>query len=373
MSATDGLPRRTVLAGLAGLAGMAAGARTAAAARDDLTEVVGQSLLVGFLGAEPEDAGTRQMLDHAAAGRIGGVLLLSRNIRSAAQLRRLTGAIRAAGKRQPLLIAVDQEGGAIQRLGPRAGFTAIQAARLFGQASPVAAERAYAKMAGELARAGVNLNLGPVVDLALGGRKGVIDGLGRAYSDDPGIVVRMAGAFIDAHRRAGILTAPKHFPGHGNTALDSHWELPDISKTWSDVELSPYRRLIGEDRAEAVMTAHLWHPRFSDAPGVPASLSARTTQALRRDLGFNGLIVTDDLQMAAVRRTAGSDTAAAVRALAAGADVMILSAHPTFDPGLVDSLHRAIAGAVASGRLRSATLTAAHARVTAVKRRWLAR
>ena len=293
--------RRAVLGGLAAVA-----AGGPAPAATDLSRVIGQLLIVGFAGAEPDDPGTRQMLDHARTGRIGGVLLLDRNIRSAAQIGRLTAAIAAANTELPVLIAVDQEGGAIQRLGPRAGFSALPAAWRLGQGDLAGADRFHALMAQDLARAGVNMNLGPVVDLARAGQSGVIGRLWRAYSTDPQVVTRMAGSFVRAHRRAGILTVLKHFPGHGSTAADSHQTLPDIARTWGEAELAPYRALIGLGLAPAVMTGHLVHPRFSDR-GRPASLSARATRVLRRDLGFQGLIVTDDLHMAAVRQVVQSD------------------------------------------------------------------
>lgn len=369
MSRTDRLRRRAVLAGLAGLA---AGARPAWAAREELTRTIGQCLIVGFSGAEPDDPGTRMLLDHAAAGRVGGVLLLDRNVRSAEQVRRLTRAIARAGGRHRVLIAADQEGGAIQRLGPGAGFAALPGARTLGRDGIARADAVHARMAADLSASGVNVNLGPVVDLARDGGQGVIGRPGRAYSADPRVVARMAESFVDAHRRAGIITVPKHFPGHGSTAQDSHATLPDIAATWRDDELVPYRALIGRGAAPAVMTGHLVHPRFSDRDGLPASLSVRATRALRRGLGFPGVIVTDDLHMEAVRLAVGSDEEAAVRALAAGADLLILSAHPRFDPGMVRRVHDAVAGAVARGRLGRPALARAAGRIAAMKRGWLA-
>ena len=356
--------RRSVLGGLA-----AAALAPTGHAKADIASLIGQVLMVGFQGAEPDHFETRSMLDHAAAGRIGGVLLLNRNIVSGPQIRRLTSAIAEAGAPHPVLVAADQEGGAIQRLGAGAGFTQLPSARQTGQGGVARARAIFRRMAGELSWAGVNMNLGPVVDLARDGGAGVIGRLGRAYSANPQTVSALAAAFVGAHRDSGVLTVPKHFPGHGNTTQDSHQTLPDISATWQPDELAPYRQLIDNPGIPAIMTAHLVHPRFSDEGHMPASLSARTTQALRQGLGFGGVIVTDDLQMNAIRLTTGSDEDAAIRALRAGADLLIFSGHPSFDPGLVNRLHAAIARAVEDGQLSRQMLQAAARRIIAMKSR----
>ena len=361
--------RRGVVGGLLGLIG---GIAPGAARTDgpDLQSIIGQLLLVGFDGAEPGQPVTRQLLQHVTAGRAGGVLLLNRNIRDRAQVRRLTSAIRKAGG-PGMLIAADQEGGAVQRLGPRAGFTKLPGALAVARGGRANfARTVYAQMAKELAGVGVNMNLGPVLDLSLVGR-GVIGGLGRGYSADPDVVARLAGLFIRAHSRAGIITVAKHFPGHGSTTIDSHRRLPNVTTTWKDRELAPYRTLIDAGQIPAAMTAHLYHPRFSDRHGWPSSLSSRTTRELRDGLGFEGPIVTDDLGMEAVLQAAGSIETAAVQALLAGADMLILSNHPNHDPGLIGRVHAAISNAVASGKLPRVVLEAAHMRVTAMKARWL--
>ena len=361
--------RRGVVGGLLGLiGGILPG--TSRADDPDLRRVIGQLLLVGFDGAEPGQPVTRQLLQHITAGRAGGVLLLNRNIRDRAQVRRLTSAIRKAGG-PGMLIAADQEGGAVQRLGPRAGFGMVPGALAVARGGGADfAQAVYARMASDLADVGVNMNLGPVLDLSLVGR-GVIGGLGRGYSADPDVVAELAGLFIQAHARAGIITVAKHFPGHGSTTIDSHRRLPNITATWKDRELAPYRVLINDGQIPTVMTAHLYHPRFSDRPGWPSSLSNRTTRELRDGLGFEGPIITDDLGMEAVSQAAGSVETAAVRALLAGADMLILSNHPNHDPGLIGRVHTAISNAVSSGELPRVVLEAAHRRVTGMKARWL--
>ena len=230
--------------------------------------------------------------------------------------------------------------------------------------------RLYERMAQELARAGINLNFGPVVDLSLNPGNTVIVRRKRSFGSDPKTVTALAGAFITAHREANILTAAKHFPGHGSSWSDSHKALPDVSRSWRESELEPYRMLAQDGLLDMVMVGHLYHPRFSDGEKLPASLSARAIDALRADgyIGFKGVVVSDDLEMGAVRESYSLDDRV-IKAVNAGTDLLVFSNVMSRDPELGVKIHAIIADAVRDGRIPRARIEEAYGRIIFLKRR----
>jgi beta-N-acetylhexosaminidase len=278
-------------------------------------------------------------------------------------------------KSSPLpFIAVDQEGGVVQRLAPENGHSSFPSARSVGAnpsfASPEAAERLYAAMAEELAGAGFNLNFGPVVDLSLNPNNYVIVQRNRSFGADPNTVAALAGAFIRAHRAAGVATTAKHFPGHGSSTADSHKILADISETWQEIEIEPYRTLAKDGLLDAVMVGHLYHPRFSDGAKAPASLSGRAIAALRDkgQIGFKGVVVSDDLEMGAVRDDYSLEERV-VKAVNAGTDLLVFSNVKERDPELGTRLHGVIADAVRTGRISRSRIEKAYGKISLLKRR----
>ena len=265
-------------------------------------------------------------------------------------------------------IAVDQEGGLVQLL---TGHGYFPSARSVGAnpsfATPQAAERLYQTMAEELAKAGFNLNFGPVVDLSINPHNYVIVQRDRSFGADPSTVATLAGAFIRAHRAAGIATVAKHFPGHGSSAADSHKMLADVSATWQEIEIEPYRTLAKEGLLDGVMIGHLYHPRFSDGAKLPASLSGRAIAALR-DTGFKGVVVSDDMEMGAVRDDYSLDERA-VKAVNAGTDLLVFSNVTLRDPELGAKLHAIIANAVRDGRISRSRIEKAYGKIRLLKRR----
>ncbi len=259
--------------------------------------------------------------------RVGGVILFSRNFSSLEQLKDLTRAIHAV--RTPgLLVAVDQEGGRVQRF--RDGFTEIPAARLLGHQYDLDRNsgRRLAHdcgwiMAAELLDAGIDISFAPVVDLDLG----LSDVIGdRAFHREPEAVASMATAFAQGMRDAGMMAVAKHFPGHGAVVADSHVELPEDHRDTSALadDLLPYGRLIANG-LHGIMMAHVRYPVIDRRI---ASLSPYWQQTeLRRKLGFSGVIFSDDLSMSAMK--AVGDMPARVReALSAGADMALICNDP---------------------------------------------
>lgn len=260
----------------------------------------GQLLMSGFNGTRPGDAGVEEIRTLISQGRVGSIILMGNNIVSPEQLRRLTQHLQsAAPPNSPLLIAVDQEGGAVQRLSANKGFAGFPSAAQMTQIAArdmAQAEQIYRNMARELRANGINMNLGPVVDMSSANQ--YMGRTGRSFGTDPDLVARMGEAFIRAHRQEGVLSVLKHYPGHG-TAADTHVGPGNIEASWNPNELEPYRRLASQ--AGGVMMSHTTHSRFSDN-GLPATLSQRAFQSLRRDVGFRGVAISDGMEMEALRR-----------------------------------------------------------------------
>jgi beta-N-acetylhexosaminidase len=288
---------------------------------------------------------------------LGGITLFAYNVHDPEQLAELTAALRA--ERPELLISIDEEGGDVTRLEAQHG-SSYPGNLALGAVDDVELTDAVAgAIAGELASVGVNLNLAPVADANTNPRNPVI-GV-RSFGADPELVARHVAAFVTGTQRQRVAACAKHFPGHGDTAADSHRELPVIG---GDLEgaLLPFRAAIGAG-VEAVMPGHLVVPALDDAP---ASLSEPILSGLLRgELGFEGLIVTDALEMAAVSSTYGLEEAA-VRALIAGADSLGLG-HDLHEEA-VERVHAAVVDAVHTGRLAEERLAEAADRVAALCR-----
>lgn len=261
--------------------------------------------MLGFRGTVPQEdpALVRALTEH----HIGGVVLFDidvggqrpRNIVSPDQVAALTAELQALAT-LPLLISVDQEGGKVARLNERYGFPATLSAAALGERNDPEFTRAEAsKMAQTLAEAGITLNLAPVVDVRIHPDSPIIARLGRSFSDDPAIVAAQAEAFIDGHHAQGIRCTLKHFPGHGSASGDTHLGFTDITTSWREEELLPYRELLGKGKVDAIMTAHVFNARLD--PDLPATLSpAVVTGLLRQTLGYDGVVISDDMQMRAI-------------------------------------------------------------------------
>lgn len=333
---------------------------------------VGQLIMVGFNGTRPLDPGVMAVSGQLESGRIGGFMLLGRNIQTPDQLTTLTSHLGDQGSGASVLIAVDQEGGLVQRLAPLGDPMTWSAAKDLPAATDNCAPRKvrayYARRAAQLGAYNINVNFGPVVDVDLNPDNPIIGKKKRSFSADPAKVTNCAAGFIAAHQAAGIATALKHFPGHGSSTTDSHTSLPVISQSWRELELEPYRALQRQDRVDMVMMGHLVHPRFSDTPETPASLSKKGIAEARALTGKDIVIITDDLEMNAVSDRFSIEDAA-VQAITAGNDIVLFSSFDRTDPELGDRINAAIVAAVTDGRISEAQVDLAAARVAALKHR----
>ena len=294
----------------------------------------GQLLFGGFEGAELPAALRAQI----AAGRVGGVVLFRRNFESAEQARALLGALHAAAPDElPLVVAIDEEGGRVQRLCD--WWTAWPPMRRLGEHDDLAFTAAVAHALGrELADLRIDLTFAPVVDVDTNPANPVIGD--RSFGRTPELVARHACAFLAGLQAEGVAACAKHFPGHGDTCVDSHLALPvlahDLARLRA-VELPPFAAAIRAGVA-SVMTAHVLLPALD--PEDPATLSARVLGLLRDELGYDGLVFSDDLDMAAVAdRHAPADLVA--RAVGAGVDVLLACRDPRRQTELLSALETA--------------------------------
>jgi beta-N-acetylhexosaminidase len=288
---------------------------------------LGQMFMVGFNGTVVGE--DHWVVRAIREEHLGGVILFDRNvdgsvqnISSPEQLLELTAALQKYGQDR-LLISVDQEGGQVCRLKGRDGFPETVSAKILADYDEKEAFAAAEEMAATLAEYGITFNLGPVVDLDLNPDNPIIGRYGRSFAGDPERVVRYARIVIQAHHRHGIGCCLKHFPGHGSAGADSHLGFVDATGDWQEKELIPFARLTGEDLADAVMTAHIINRRL-DPQGLPATLSRPIiTGLLRRQLGFSGVVVSDDLQMRAITKEWGFAEAVRLSVLA-GVDLLVI-------------------------------------------------
>ena len=362
-----------------GVAGSPSPLPSPSASPVDLRTKIGQMLLVGFRGTTAATAAS--VLEDIRQRALGGVVLFSidqptgsstRNIESPSQVAALTAALQAASLDAdaglPLVISVDEEGGQVARLDPAHGFPATEsAAELGARDDPAYTQAAAVRMAATLAAAGINLNLAPVVDLNVNPDNPIIGALDRSFSADPNIVTSQAGAFVMGHHERQILTTLKHFPGHGSSTGDTHLGVVDVTATWSEVELEPFGELVSDGLADAVLTAHVFNATLD--PEHPATLSHATITGILRDrLGFDGVVLSDDMQMGAIRDAYGYEDAVRL-AINAGVDILTIANQQVFEEGIVASTIELVAGMVDGGDITETRIDQSWRRIQAFKAR----
>jgi beta-N-acetylhexosaminidase len=359
------ITRRNVLRLLAA-SGAAAVASACGQSTDPLAPDVAEMLMLCFNGRTTSSISALLLADHIAAGRVGGVVFDKSNIGSRQDVIELVRLFSTRGP-SPTLIAIDHEGGAVQRLDQHQGFTRIpRALEVARKLTPDQARSLYAKAGSELAAVGFNLNLAPVVDV-YDPDNPPIGHFGRAFATDPATIAVYAEAFIDGFSSANVLCAPKHFPGHGHSRGDSHYELPDITSSWSEEELKPYQHLIADGRAKVIMGGHL-RLATMEKESIPTTLSFAVTHGLLREkLGFRGVIMTDSLDMDAVLGVL-SRRDAVIKAISAGNDLLMIKNVGLFDPLLPQNVVAWVRDAVNQGTLREQDIVAAAGRVRDIKR-----
>ena len=324
----------------------------------DLAALARGVIGVGFTGATAQTAPLGALRDFAP----GALILFARNVGAPKELRELIAALRDVATPSPL-IAVDQEGGRVERI--REGVAALPPAMAVGATGDVAlAERLGTLLGRDLAALGITADLAPVADLSLQPRSTVV--ASRSYGDDPERVAQFVVAFARGLERGGVAAALKHFPGHGATAEDSHTALPHVTADAATLrarDLVPFARALAARAASIVLTAHVVIEAF-DADR-PATISpAVLTNLLRGELGYGGVVATDCLEMDAIANGIGT-VRGAVEALAAGADLLFISHRLE----LAQAAAAAIVTAVHDGEVPLSRLHEAYARVHGLRER----
>ncbi|MBN9309401.1 glycoside hydrolase family 3 N-terminal domain-containing protein [Devosia sp.] len=298
----------------------------APALAQSLEQMAGQMIIVGFAGDSVDDKGVAAVRKQVSDGTIGGVMYLKTNVASRSAVAAMNDAFRKAAPADlPPFITLDQEGGLVERLGSAVGFKEIPDAETIAAEYTAEQSRSiYEQLARGVRDWGFNVNFAPVVDLAVNPNNQVIAKYGRAYGKTADVVSEYVAQVVAAHHDAGLLTSLKHFPGHGSSTADSHEGFVDITRTWKPTELDPYRALIAKGYDDFVMVGHLIDTEI-DPTGLPSSLSpVWIGSVLRGQLGFAGVVITDDLEMGAIRDHYGLEETVK-RAVRAGVDVLLFS------------------------------------------------
>lgn len=335
---------------------------------------IGQMLIGGVLDTAIRDD-ERQMIEEL---HLGNIILMGRNVDSPEQVLALIRGLQElaqANNGVGLLIATDREGGLVQRLNSVSGFTPLPDAATAGSARCPAVLRAYGRMAGEeMAAVGVNMAMAPVLDVNGNPTNPVIGSLGRSFGTSPEEVELATLPFIAGLHDAGMMATGKHFPGHGSTTADSHKSLPFVDKdraALEAVDIAPFRAAI-DHGIDAIMPAHVVYCAL-DPSGMPATVSAPIqTGLLRQELGFTGLIVTDDMGMAGITEIYPPGESA-VRAVEAGADLITcvrMTLDGTCHPEMLKQLRDGLMQAVADGRISRERVDASVRRILATKSRY---
>lgn len=343
----------------------------------ELKQKIGQMLIIGFRGTEAN--GLSYITRTINYLNIGGVILFDKDNPSSGEIspRNITDynqtktLIQNLNKysRSPLFVSVDAEGGYINRLKQKYGFINIPSAEQMGKGTVEETKSQAIILGQELKDLGFNMNFAPDVDVNVNPENPVIGYLERSFSADPEKVYEHAMSFIDGLHQNNVITAIKHFPGHGSSTSDSHLGIVDVTNTYKQEELIPYQKLIENGYSDMVMTAHIINTNID--PEYPATLSPLFIKnILREQLKFNGVIVSDDMQMGAIVNNYGYDEAI-IKAINAGCDMLIISNNgTTYDEKAPYDAVDIIYKAVKNGQISEQQINDSYNRIQALKEKY---
>lgn len=338
-----------------------------------LQDKIGQMVLAGFRGLELKD--TDPIIRDLRTRNLGATILFDqemadknlpwRNVQSPSQVRALVASLHRAAK-TPLIVSIDQEGGRVNRLKAAYGFPETISHEELGSRNDPAFTFSHAEMiARTLAGLGINLNLAPVADLDANPNNPIIKGKRRSFHSDPETVATHAIEYARAHQKQGVLTCPKHFPGHGSAMGDTHLGLVNVTKTWTERELIPFNRMIESGLTEIIMTAHVFNANLD--PDRPATLSKRVLQGILRDkLGYGGLIISDDMEMKAITSQFGLENAIQF-GIEAGLDLLCFGNNMSYDLDIGEKVTGIISRLVESGKISEGRIDESYRRIMALK------
>ncbi|MEM1220154.1 MAG: glycoside hydrolase family 3 N-terminal domain-containing protein [Bacteroidota bacterium] len=333
---------------------------------------IAQMILVGVRGQHADE--DPDLLSSIQRDRVGGILVFEKNLtktQSEENLRTMIETFQSAHTKLPIIVAIDQEGGKVNRLKEKYGFPASVTASFLGERNDLELTYEHGRRTAKtLQSLGINVNFAPVVDLCKNPNNPIIAKYGRCYSGEPEVVVQHALQTIKGHHDFGVQTVIKHFPGHGSSHADTHEGMADVTQYWGPEEIQPFRSIIDSGYCDAVMTAHIINYQLNP-DSLPATLSKKVNgEILRGDLGFGGLIFSDDMQMKAISEQYGWEEAIDL-AVNSGVDVLIFSNNIAgVDEQTIDEVYRVFELLLESGRITPERLDASYQRIVSFKRRF---
>ncbi len=367
---------------------IAGGVSTCGFSAPSLEEMVGQMIMTGFHGdgTDETDENFIAITEQIKSGQIGGVILFdidlsglmargmtvaqakkqifSSNIKNTDQVKKLNENLQSIAHTK-LLIAIDQEGGNVQRLKPEHGFTSTPSAKKLGNGDTQKTYEIAYNLGMRLGDLGFNVDFAPLLDVDVNPKSPAIGAKDRSFSGDPKIVTEHGGAFARGLEEAKIAYSFKHFPGHGSAGTDTHAGITDITKTYQDYELTPWQDLLkNASHYTMVMVAHVVNNNFDT---VPASLSKKTIDMVR-DMGFDGVIVSDDMDMGAIATEYGTETAVEM-AINAGNDILVFGNNLTFDKNRGADINKMIVKMVKDGKIKKSRIRESYRRIKKLKER----
>lgn len=342
---------------------------TSQAQIDSLDLKIGQMILIGLDEFDKLDK-KEPMFDDIEKGIVGNFVVFEKHINKkspAKSLRKITEYIQKISPIKPL-IAIDEEGGRVNRLKPKYDFPKTVSQQYLGELGNDDSLRHYARLSAEtMSELGINVNFAPVLDVNINTENPVIGMLGRSYSSDFAEVSRLAELMIEEQSKLGIINCVKHFPGHGSSADDSHYGMADVSGKWRMEELYPYRDLIRQGRIKMIMTAHIVNAQLDESL-VPATLSRKViTEVLRNFMQYEGVVVTDAMEMQAISKHYGVEEAV-VMAINAGVDMVVFGNNGELaENSRPRELHDMIKNNVRSGKIPMKRIDESYKRIMKLK------
>lgn len=332
--------------------------------RDSLDIKIGQMILIGVPGTQVDS----MVLKEIREGKAGSIIFFEKNIASKnsyAQFKKLAWSYGIVAP-MPLFISIDQEGGKVNRMKEKYGFPKSLSAAAMG--ASIDSVRFYGEStAAALAGIGINVNFAPVVDLATNPNNPVIAKVERSFSANADTVTLYSKEFIKTHRKLGVVTVLKHFPGHGSSKDDTHLGIADVTATWEEKELEPYQALIDSGYVDAIMTAHIVNKRL-DQKALPGTLSTRILDSLlRKKMKFDGVVFSDDMQMHAITKHYGLEEAIRL-SVNAGVDILTFSNNiQGSEDRTVDKVHSIIKKFVEEGAIPKERIDESYKRIMNLK------
>jgi beta-N-acetylhexosaminidase len=338
---------------------------------DSLDLKIGQMIMIG-IGPKQNITADDPLISDIRNNKAGGILLFEKNISSENSFTTLKNMIGNLQKhaRIPLFISIDEEGGQVHRLKEKYGFVAMPSAAYLGKLNNKDSTYFYYnRLANQMNQLGINLNYAPCLDLAVNPKNTVLVKVNRCFSDNVENCVDHSGECIKAHHDNNILTVLKHFPGHGSSSGDSHLGMVDVTATWSFKELQPYIELLEQNKVDAIMTAHIINNRWDSL--YPTTLSYNlVNNILRNLLNYQGVIISDDMQMFAVSKNYGFEKSIEL-AINAGVDILMFGNQVAANekPVTASLVHGIIKQLVTDGKISKRRINESYTRILKMKTR----